>query len=69
MVILKSLDVIHIPNPGSDGLVEYSPFAMAKNTIGMAIAWEKFGAKLFANAAVPGGVLTFKNIKRSCSYS
>ena len=40
-----------------DGLVGYSPIAMAKNAIGMAIACEEYGAKFFANGAAPGGVL------------
>ena len=56
-VILKPLDVLHIPGLGFDGLVGYSPIAMAKNAIGMAIACEEFGAKFFANGAAPSGVL------------
>ena len=50
-------DVLHIPGLGFDGLVGYSPIAMAKNAIGMAIACEEYGAKFFANGAAPGGVL------------
>ena len=56
-VILKPTDVLHIPGLGFDGLVGYSPIAMAKNAIGMAIACEEFGAKFFANGAAPSGVL------------
>ena len=56
-VILKPSDVLHIPGLGVDGLVGYSPIAMAKNAIGMAIACEEFGAKFFANGAAPSGVL------------
>ena len=56
-VILKPYDVLHIPGLGFDGLVGYSPIAMAKNAIGMAIACEEFGAKFFANGAAPSGVL------------
>ena len=48
---------MHIPGLGFDGLVGYSPIAMAKNAIGMAIACEEFGAKFFANGASPSGVL------------
>ena len=50
-------DVLHIPGLGFDGLVGYSPIAMAKNAIGMAIACEEYGAKFFANGATPGGIL------------
>lgn len=56
-VTLQPSDVLHIPGLGFDGLVGYSPIAMAKNAIGMAIACEEYGAKFFANGASPGGVL------------
>ena len=56
-VKLASWDVLHIPGLGFDGLVGYSPIAMAKNAIGMAIACEEYGAKFFANGAAPSGVL------------
>ena len=56
-VILKPADVLHIPGLGFDGLVGYSPIAMAKNSIGMAIACEEYGARFFSNGAAPGGVL------------
>lgn len=57
IVKLNSTDVLHIPGLGFDGLVGYSPIAMAKNAIGMAIACEEYGAKFFANGAAPSGVL------------
>lgn len=64
-VILSPYDVLHIPGLGFDGLVGYSPIAMAKNAIGLAIATEEYGAKFFANGAAPSGVLehpgTLKN--------
>lgn len=56
-VRLALTDVLHIPGLGFDGLVGYSPIAMAKNAIGMAIACEEYGAKFFANGAAPSGVL------------
>ena len=67
-VILKPSDVLHIPGLGFDGLVGYSPIAMAKNAIGLSIATEEYGSKFFANGATPGGVLehpgTLKNPAR-----
>ena len=53
LVRLHPSDVLHIPGLGFDGLVGYSPIAMAKNAIGMAIACEEYGAKFFANGAAP----------------
>ena len=56
-VKLYPYDVLHIPGLGFDGLVGYSPIAMAKNSIGMGIACEEYGARFFANGAAPSGVL------------
>ena len=56
-VVLLPSDVLHIPGLGFDGLVGYSPIAMAKNAIGLAIATEEYGSKFFANGAAPSGVL------------
>jgi len=67
-VKLPPSEVLHIPGLGFDGLVGYSPIAMAKNAIGMAIACEEYGAKFFANGAQPSGILehpgTIKNPSR-----
>ena len=57
LVYLSPSDVLHIPGLGFDGLIGYSPIAMAKNAIGLAIATEEYGAKFFANGAAPSGVL------------
>ena len=59
IVKLNESDVLHIPGLGFDGLVGYSPIAMAKNAIGMAIATEEYGAKFFANGATPSGILEY----------
>ena len=55
--LLRREEVLHVPGLGFDGLIGYSPIAMAKNAIGMAIATEEYGASFFANGANPGGVL------------
>lgn len=57
-VRLAPSDVLHIPGLGFDGLVGYSPIAMAKNSIGMAMATEEYGASFFKNGANPSGVLS-----------
>ena len=56
-VVLKPEDVLHIPGLSFDGLVGYSPIAMAKQSIGLSIAAEEFGSKFYANSAVPSGIL------------
>ena len=57
VVSLAPSDVLHVPGLGFDGLVGYSPIAMAKNAIGLAIAAEEYGSKFYANGAAPSGVL------------
>ena len=61
-VVLSPHEVLHIPGLGFDGIIGYSPIAMAKNAVGMAIACEEYGAKFFANGAAPGGVLEHPGI-------
>ena len=56
-IILRQEDVLHIPGLGFDGLIGYSPIAMARNAVGMTMACEEYGASFFANGANPGGVL------------
>ena len=58
-VRLSPYDVLHIPELGFDGLVGYSPIAMAKNAIGLAIAAEEYGSKFYANGATPSGILEY----------
>lgn len=55
--ILYSDEVLHIPGLGFDGLVGYSPIAMAKKAIGISLACEEYGASFFGNGASPSGVL------------
>lgn len=43
-ITLRREDVLHIPGLGFDGLVGYSPIAMARNAVGMTLACEEYGA-------------------------
>lgn len=61
-ITLPAYQVLHIPGLGYDGLIGYSPIAMARNAIGMSMAAEDFGATFFANGATPGGVLEHPGI-------
>ena len=66
-VKLSRYDVLHIPGLGFDGLVGYSPIAMARNAVGMTIACEEYGASFFANGANPSGVLEHPGILKDPS--
>lgn len=50
-------DVIHLAGMGFDGIVGYSPITCARQSIGLGIAAEQYGAAYFGNSAVPKGVL------------
>lgn len=61
-VILLSDEVLHIAGLGFDGLIGYSPIAMAKNAIGLSMAAEQYGSTFFKNDATLGGVLEHPNV-------
>lgn len=61
-IVFRRKDMLHIPAMGIDGLNGYSPIAMARNAIGVAIACEEFGAKFFQNGARPSGILKVPHV-------
>jgi HK97 family phage portal protein len=56
-VNLHSMDVLHIAGPGFDGITGYSVVKMARESIGLGMACEQFGAGLFGSGARPSGML------------
>ena len=56
-ITLTKDDIMHIPALSYDGMVGYNPIAMNKNSVGLALATEEYGAGFFANNANPGGIL------------
>lgn len=66
-VPLRKDEVLHIPGLGFDGLVGYSPIAMARNAVGMTMACEEYGASFFANGASPSGVLEHPGVLKDPS--
>lgn len=55
--LIPAADMIHVPGLAFDGRVGQDVVWLARQTIGVALATEKFGAKYFANYARPGGIL------------
>jgi len=49
--------LLHLRGMGPDGVVGYSPITLARESIGLSLAAEKFGAKFFGNSARPSGHL------------
>ena len=56
-IVFPAKDILHIHGLGFNGLIGFSPIAMARNAIGMTLAVEEFGAKFFENGARPSGIL------------
>lgn len=61
-ITFRRHEILHIPALGFDGINGYSPIAMARNAIGVAMACEEFGAKFFENGARPSGILKVPHV-------
>ena len=59
---IAAADMLHFPGLALDGRVGQSVIQLARQAVGLAIAAEKFGAKLFANGAKPGGILSHPGV-------
>lgn len=49
--------ILHIPGPGYDGVCGVSPIRMARQGIGLAMAAEEYGARLFGSGSLASGIL------------
>lgn len=56
-LIIPAYHVWHIPGFGYDGLRGYTPLTYARNQIGLGLASEKLGSKIFSNGLTIGGFL------------
>lgn len=50
-------DVWHVPGLGFDGIMGYSVISMARQSLSLGLASEKYGASFFGNGAMPKGAL------------
>lgn len=73
-VELGSDRILHIRGLSGDGIIGYSPIKLARESIGLSLATEEYGARFFGNGSRPGGVLEHpgklgaearKNLKKS----
>ena len=60
--IFPAEGVIHLRGMSQDGLIGMSPIAYHRETIGLALAAEQYGAAFFGNNAQPSGVLKVKQV-------
>jgi HK97 family phage portal protein len=59
--LLAAKDVLHVPLTSWDGICGLSPILQAKRSLGLSIAAEKYGSRLFTNGAVPQLTFTTDN--------
>jgi HK97 family phage portal protein len=55
---LEPRDILHVPNMSPDGTQGYSVIGKARETLGIGLAAERYGAALFGNGLRFGGILT-----------
>ena len=61
MIPLAPDQVLHWPALGFDGLVGLSPIRLMRQSVGLTMAAERFGAKFFGSGAHPSGILSMPN--------
>lgn len=60
-VLLAPADMFHLAGPSIDGPVGMSIIQYAKNTLGIAVAQERFAGNFMRNQAAPSGMVKVKN--------
>lgn len=54
---LTSREILHLPGLGYDGIAGVSPIAMAGQAVGLGLAAEEYGARLFGSGNMMSGIL------------
>lgn len=49
--------ILHLRGRSDDGLIGLDPVSYARESFGLTMAGEKYGAKFFGNNSIPGGIL------------
>lgn len=52
--IVPAYKILHLRGLASDGLKGYSPIGQIRESVGLALATEEYGARFFGNGAIPG---------------
>jgi len=55
--VFDDADILHLPGWGYDGVTGVSPIRVARQGVGLALAAEQFGSKLFGSGSLASGVL------------
>ena len=60
--MVSDTDMLHIPGPGFDGLKGKSIITIARESMGLTLAAQKFGARFFGNGANMDGALEVPDV-------
>jgi len=61
--------MLHLRGLGSNGITGFSPIAVGRQALGLALAAQEYGARLFKNDTRPGGVLEHPNKLSDPAYA
>jgi HK97 family phage portal protein len=61
-------DVLHLPGFSYDGITGYSPIALMRESIGVSLAAQKYGAKFFGGGGRPRGVIELSGHLKSETF-
>jgi HK97 family phage portal protein len=64
-----STEIIHIVGMGFDGLVGKSPIAVSRDNIGLSLASQQYGSKVFKNGVFSSGAVEVPNVMKDDSYA
>ena len=68
-VILPAWKILHIPGLGFDGINSFSPIQLFRQSIGLGLALEEYGARFFGQGTNIGGFLEHPNKMTDDSYN
>jgi HK97 family phage portal protein len=55
-------NMLHIPGLGGDGITGVSPLDMARESVGLSLAYEEYGARFFSGGALSSGIVTYPGV-------
>lgn len=60
--IVRKRDMFHLVGITDDGITGYSPIAALRESVGLGVAAETFGASFFGNGATPAAVIEYEGV-------
>ncbi len=67
--VFENGEIFHVKRLSLDGVTGLNPISYARESLGLGIATQKHGARLFKNGARPGGVLSTDQVLKDDSFT